>query len=261
MSDEKLVALAQCPPGPFVFEMDGRQVLGFKTEYGSMETVGPVDVPGSQIRWRVGRWPDAYVMESGEVFWGGTKTQEERAALLVRPCDVRATPADAEPVAYQRRWMHPDIPGYVPQWHSVSKEEATGHFEKLPGYEYRALFAHPPTDTRRVLEEAARVARSLGDKLLTDARDMAKSDPEGAVLRIMQGDGAIAAGDAIRALIPQPAPAAERVKMLEDYVRDASDVLGDLLCDQEVGEPDIDEDPLVDLLRRARALLKGGEHG
>lgn len=78
------VTLADCPPGPFLF--DG--ALGFKTEYGAMETVGPVDVPGDQVRWTVGRYPDAYVMASGEYFWGGTSRREDRAALLVSPLDA-----------------------------------------------------------------------------------------------------------------------------------------------------------------------------
>lgn len=88
MTDRKIakVTLHECPPGPFLFE----GALGFKTEYCAMEAIGPVNVPGSQVRWRVGKWPDAYCMDSGEVFWGGTTTHEDRAALLVEPVDVRA---------------------------------------------------------------------------------------------------------------------------------------------------------------------------
>jgi hypothetical protein len=82
-----MVTLAECPPGPFLF--DGS--LGFKTEYGmTLVDENGADMPGDQIRWQVTSWPDAYCMESGEVFWGGAKSHEERARLLVEPVDVTA---------------------------------------------------------------------------------------------------------------------------------------------------------------------------
>lgn len=49
--------LRECRPGFFVF--DGTE-LCLKTEYGAMETVGPVNVPGSEVRWTVGHRVDAY---------------------------------------------------------------------------------------------------------------------------------------------------------------------------------------------------------
>lgn len=52
-------SLAQCPPGFFVFN----ERLCLKSEYGIA---------------------DAYC-ESGEIFWGGAKTDEERLALQVQP--------------------------------------------------------------------------------------------------------------------------------------------------------------------------------
>lgn len=82
--DGEAVALADCPPGLFRFQ----GCLGLKTEYLAMEIDGPREVPGSQLRWKMGGWPEAFVAESGEVFWGGAKTQEERAALLVTPVRV-----------------------------------------------------------------------------------------------------------------------------------------------------------------------------
>lgn len=45
-----------------------------------------------------------------------------------------------------------------------------------------------------------------------------------------------------------------------DLIRDAAGVLGDLLCDEEPGTGDPDDDPLVDLLRRFRAALTAMEH-
>jgi len=57
--------LWECPPGLF---LSGDDCLGFKTEYGEMEV---------------------FVVESGEVFWGGGKTEEERRHLMVIPCEYR----------------------------------------------------------------------------------------------------------------------------------------------------------------------------
>ncbi len=81
VADGGEMTLAECPPGPFLFNGS----LGFRTEYGAMRVTGPVDVPGDQIRWSVSRWPDAYCLDSGEFFWGGVVTHEDRARLLVQP--------------------------------------------------------------------------------------------------------------------------------------------------------------------------------
>lgn len=54
--------LAECPPGLFLFG----GCLGFRSEYGT----------------------DAYVVSSGEAFWGGAKTKEERDALMVTPVEI-----------------------------------------------------------------------------------------------------------------------------------------------------------------------------
>jgi hypothetical protein len=66
-----LVSLAECPPGLFVF---GLSCLGFKSEYKT------------ESQSRPGVWQsDAYVVESGEYFWGGTSNAVEREELLVTP--------------------------------------------------------------------------------------------------------------------------------------------------------------------------------
>lgn len=78
------VPLDECPPGLFSFE--GR--LGFKTEYGHKNE-------------KTGRYhAAAYVVESGEFFWGGAQTFEERGALMVVPApaspwrDMKSAPRD-----------------------------------------------------------------------------------------------------------------------------------------------------------------------
>lgn len=55
-------SFAECPPGFFMFNKN----IFLKSEYGGDE---------------------AYC-ESGEVFWGGTQTKEERAKLEVQPVRV-----------------------------------------------------------------------------------------------------------------------------------------------------------------------------
>lgn len=59
--------LAECPPGLFLFG----NCLGFKSEYSTNE--GKID---------------AFVVASGEFFWGGAKTNEERNILMVTPVEL-----------------------------------------------------------------------------------------------------------------------------------------------------------------------------
>ena len=61
------VSLAECPEGPFLYDGD----VGFKSEYqGKPETI------------------DAYCLESGEYFWGGTSTGEKQRELIVQPLRI-----------------------------------------------------------------------------------------------------------------------------------------------------------------------------
>lgn len=73
---DKPVSLAECRPGPFWFNGS----LGFKTEYG-------MTLPNGMGMWTVTHWPEAYCMDSGECFWGGTSKHEDRAKLLVWPVE------------------------------------------------------------------------------------------------------------------------------------------------------------------------------
>lgn len=67
MSD--LVRLEDCPPGLFWFNGS----LCFRTEYSTTITSTPAPQP------------DAYVVASGEYFWGGAKSSEARSELMVQP--------------------------------------------------------------------------------------------------------------------------------------------------------------------------------
>jgi hypothetical protein len=82
----KKMTLCDCPPGLFRF---GR-TLCFKSEYG--DNSGPID---------------AYVVSSGEFFWGGAKTGSEQAELLVTPVSHRAnrlTRAERAVVKAAKNW-------------------------------------------------------------------------------------------------------------------------------------------------------------
>jgi hypothetical protein len=72
-----LVSLGDCLPGLFIFE---GSCLGFKSEYKTESESYP------------GFWQsDAYVVESGEYFWGGTSDARKREKLLVLPINVEDT--------------------------------------------------------------------------------------------------------------------------------------------------------------------------
>lgn len=75
MNKNKLVTLAECPPGLFIYSCGGCKSLGFKSEY---------------ISGNPGEYPfiEAFVVESGEYFWGGAPTRKDRAQLLVEPVDI-----------------------------------------------------------------------------------------------------------------------------------------------------------------------------
>ena len=68
------VTLAECPPGLFLYRGDGYESLGFKSVYKG-ETVS-------------GWQTDAYVVASGEYFWGGAKSGMQREQLMVIPMEA-----------------------------------------------------------------------------------------------------------------------------------------------------------------------------
>lgn len=73
--------------------------------------------------------------------------------------------SDDKAVAWQRRQQYSDIPGFVPQWQFVSKEEATGHFDRLPGYEYRPLYTHPAEQAVTEVSLLAEMSKHLNWEL------------------------------------------------------------------------------------------------
>ena len=67
------VPLKACPPGLFLWN----GILCFRSEYATMTETNL-------------RQPDAYVVESGEYFWGGVSDSRSRDELMVQP--VAPTP-------------------------------------------------------------------------------------------------------------------------------------------------------------------------
>ena len=61
--------LDECKPGPFTYH----DTVGFKTEYVRTEEEFKGDI-------------EVYVLDSGEMFWGGVTDRKERSALIVQPC-------------------------------------------------------------------------------------------------------------------------------------------------------------------------------
>ncbi len=79
MEDLPKVTLDECPTGLFWHENAYGGTLGFKSEYATTITEHGEDV-GVQC--------DAYVISSGEYFWGGAKSWRERSQLMVTPLDL-----------------------------------------------------------------------------------------------------------------------------------------------------------------------------
>lgn len=75
--------LENCPPGLFLFEGAGGRCLGFKSEYRTEKHDETGQIIGTQT--------DAYVVASGEYFWGGVSGDwRARERLLVEPIDDEA---------------------------------------------------------------------------------------------------------------------------------------------------------------------------
>ena len=69
------VPLKECPPGLFLWNGN----LCFRSEYATMTETNP-------------RQPDAYVVESGEYFWGGVSDSRSRDELMVQPVTMGELP-------------------------------------------------------------------------------------------------------------------------------------------------------------------------
>lgn len=151
--------LDECPEGLFWFN----GALCFKSEYATMTSGNPVQ-------------PDAYVVASGEYFWGGAETSVDRSALMVEPI-----PADTiEALSAERDAMRDDAsigkslmaaiasiqkePGPYADWTPAEDpaEIVTYLFEDLTQMREALTEISSPTQTLNLLwwQERARYALS-----------------------------------------------------------------------------------------------------
>lgn len=77
----RAIKLINAPVG--LFDIDG--VLVLKTEYSTQHEDGAIT-------------PDCYIVDSGEYFWGGVDSVEERNNLMVTPIDMPALSPPNEPL-------------------------------------------------------------------------------------------------------------------------------------------------------------------
>lgn len=105
--------LIDAPIGLFLY--DGQLVL--KTEYSTVRSDTEVATP------------DCYIIDSGEYFWGGTKTAEERNSLEVVPVERSSVVilSDQPMTVEEMRQM-----GGKPYWHvGLQKDSASPHWTIL----------------------------------------------------------------------------------------------------------------------------------
>ena len=81
----RTIKLIDAPVG--LFEVDG--VLVLKTEYSTRHVDGTTT-------------PDCYIVESGEHFWGGVDSVEERNNLMVTPVEMPTLTPPNEPLTLEQ---------------------------------------------------------------------------------------------------------------------------------------------------------------
>lgn len=84
--------LDECPPGLFMFG----DMLGFRSEYSTQVRKTVAENPDGPIY-----QPDAYVVESGEYFWGGASDTATRSALIVQPLEIPNNPTSSDVVDWR----------------------------------------------------------------------------------------------------------------------------------------------------------------
>lgn len=92
----RAIKLIEAPIG--LFEVDG--ILILKTEYSTRHEDGTIT-------------PDCYIIESGEYFWGGVDSVEERNNLEVVPVDMPTITPQNEWVSVEERLPDFDVPVLV----------------------------------------------------------------------------------------------------------------------------------------------------
>ena len=81
----RAIKLINAPVG--LFDIDG--VLVLKTEYSTQHEDGAIT-------------PDCYIVDSGEYFWGGVDSVDERNTLMVTPVDMPTLTPPNEPLTLEQ---------------------------------------------------------------------------------------------------------------------------------------------------------------
>ena len=81
----RAIKLINAPVG--LFDIDG--VLVLKTEYSTQHEDGAIT-------------PDCYIVDSGEYFWGGVDSVEERNNLMVTPIDMPTLTPPNKPLTLEQ---------------------------------------------------------------------------------------------------------------------------------------------------------------
>lgn len=92
----RAIKLINAPVG--LFDIDG--VLVLKTEYSTQHEDGAIT-------------PDCYIVDSGEYFWGGVDSVDERNNLMVTPVDMPTLTPPNEPLTLEQLREIKDEPVYL----------------------------------------------------------------------------------------------------------------------------------------------------
>lgn len=100
---------------------------------------------------------------SGHHFKGGFIGQWNTRAHDVPVSQSPEAPAVAcNPVGWQRKYKYEMAgPGSFDVWRECPQSEATGFQPRVPGYEYRPVFAHPSPSFEDGLKDGLRMAAAL----------------------------------------------------------------------------------------------------
>ena len=117
----RAIKLIEAPIG--LFEVDG--ILVLKTEYSTRHEDGTIT-------------PDCYIIESGEYFWGGVDSVEERNNLEVAPVDMPTLTPPNEWVSVEERLPEDEARQYI-------EDDLDGI-----GYLYPCLLTYKSPNTERI---------------------------------------------------------------------------------------------------------------
>ena len=113
----RAIKLIEAPIG--LFEVDG--ILVLKTEYSTRHEDGTIT-------------PDCYIIESGEYFWGGVDSVEERNNLEVTPVDMPTLTPPNEPLTIEQLRQMDGEPVWVEEvkhWALIDIEKG-GRWDGIP---------------------------------------------------------------------------------------------------------------------------------